>query len=249
MWLIIGSTADVAVLWVYEGLLRNGLTPVYFVPIESLGLGNRWEHRLTGSENTTKLALADGRTIDSRLVRGTVNRVLSPAFIEYGSIVEGDRGYVCQETFSLYVSWLKSLPEPILNAPDPQGLCGNWRHISEWVWLASCAGLPVPSYRLSSDEIINSNPKVNKANGQEVMKTAIVVRDRVFGDDLPPNLVNGCIQLAKLARLETVGIDFSHDENNGWTFVSASPMPDFRLGGWPLMQKLITILTAEDGGL
>jgi hypothetical protein len=61
-----------------------------------------------------------------------------------------DRDYVTQELTAFFLSWLYSLPPPVLNRPAPHGLCGSWRHRSQWVWLAARAGLPTPSYRQTS---------------------------------------------------------------------------------------------------
>ena len=241
MWLVFCSLNDAAAVWAYQGLCRSGLSPVHLIAVESLSYCSSWNHRLKATGDSTSFTLPDGRVIESQSVRGTVNRVLAPATIQLTAAVPEDRGYAAQEMFSFYVSWLKTLPTPILNAPTPQGLCGRWRHLSEWIWLATQAGLQTPRFRMSSRDASGAGQHTPMPAGQTV-KTAVVVRDAVFGMDLPSAVTASCVRLAELAELETLGIDFYYGENGEWTFASATPMPDFRLGSWPLIEKLSHIL-------
>lgn len=241
MWLVLCSSNDLAALWVYQGLLQTGLSPVHLVTVESLGYCPRWNHRLSAAGDCTSFSLPDGRVIDSQRVRGTINRVLAPATIQLTAAVSEDRGYAAQEMYSFYVSWLKTLPEPVLNAPTPQGLCGRWRHISEWNGLAAQAGLQTPRYRMSSWEVSSDGQGTTIDAGQSV-GTAVVIRDAVFGMGMPGSVAASCVRLAASADVETLGIDFYYDENDRLIFAAATPMPDFRLGGWPLLEKLAHIL-------
>ena len=244
MWLVLCSLNDAAAVWAYQGLSRCGLWPVHLIAVESLGYCPRWHHRLSATGDSTSFTLPDGRVIESQSVRGTVNRILAPATIQMTATVPEDRGYAAQEMFSFYVSWLKTLPEPILNVPTPQGLCGRWRHLSEWIGLAAQAGLQTPRYRMSSQDASGAGQHTAIPAGQMV-KTAVVLRDAVFGMDLPSDVAASGVRLAELAGVETLGIDFyhdNHDKKSQWTFASATPMPDFRLGGGPLIEKLSHIL-------
>lgn len=239
MWLVLCSSNDAPALWAFQGLSQAGLSPVELVTVESLGYCRRWDHRLQAKGDSTSFTLPDGRIIESRRIRGTLNRILAPATIQLAAAVPEDRGYASQEMFSFYVSWLKTLPEPILNAPVPQGLCGRWRHITEWLWLSAQAGLETPGYRMSSRDVPDVGQQV--AVPGQTARTAVVVGDTVFGADLPSDVAASCVRLAELAGVKTLGIDLYY-ENSRWTFASATPMPDFRLGGWPLLEKLAHIL-------
>ena len=241
MWLVLCSSTDAAALWVYQALGQIGLSPIHLVTAESLDSCRRWDHRLTKTGDSTSFVLPDGRVIESRYLRGTVNRILSPATIQLPMAVPEDRGYAAQELYAFYASWLKTLPAPILNTPAPQGLCGRWPHISEWVWLASRAGLRTPKYRMSSNDISGNDHDTSVVEGQPI-KTAVVVRDGVFGVDMSDSIAASCIRLAELSGVETLGINFYYDRRGELTFASATPMPDFRLSGWPLIEKLAAIL-------
>lgn len=243
MWLVICSLNDPAALWTYQGLVSCGLSPLNFIAVESLALCSRWDHRIQATGNSTALTLADGRMIDSRSVRGTLNRVLAPPGTQLSAAVPEDRGYASQEIYSFYVSWLRTLSGPILNRPTPHGLCGAWRHISEWVCLAGRVGLPTPKYHMSSRGAPDTGQSIGIPPGQGV-KTVIVIRDRVYGAEPPTAVAAGCIRLAELAGADVLGIDFFEGEQSRWTFAAATPMPDFRLGGWPLVEKLANVLKA-----
>lgn len=217
------------------------MSPLHLVTVESLGYCLCWNHRLKATGDRTSFTLQDGRTIESRHIRGAINRILTPATFQLAAAAPEDRGYGAQEIFSFYVSWLNTLPKPILNPPTPQGLCGRSRHISEWIWLAIQAGFKTPKYRMSSKDLFDGGKSSVISMGRAVT-TAVVVGDAVFGAVVPEDVARSCVRLAELAGVATLGIDLYQDENSKWTFAAATPMPDFRLGGQPLLGKLADIL-------
>jgi hypothetical protein len=141
-----------------------------------------------------------------------------------------------QEMYALYLSWLYALPGPLINRPTPQGLCGNWRHPSAWTALAAQAGLPVTSYRQSSDD---DPGELWQAAGVPPAATAFVVGERVIA----PAAVRrerheGCRRLAHAAGTTLLGIDFALGADGEWKFSGASVMPDLVRGGEPLADAL-----------
>ena len=68
-------------------------------------------------------------------------------------IVPADREYVAQEMNAFLLSWLATLPCPVLNRPDP-GHDGSlhWLPV-QWVRLATRLGVPVlpVSWRIAPD--------------------------------------------------------------------------------------------------
>ena len=184
-----------------------------------------WEHRLHREGGSSiAFTLADGQRIEGRAIRGVLNRIafLPPALVE--PLVPADRLYTLQEWTALHVSWLSSLRAPVLNLPVMQGLCGAWRHQSEWVWLAGQAGLETPRYAQGA-----SAPSDTHAVSQgRAVRTVIVVDGRVADTQLRDDLADGCARLAALARTRVLGVDL--DAQTG-TFLTASPRPDLRLGG------------------
>jgi hypothetical protein len=142
--------------------------------------------------------------------------------------------------YALYLSWLHSLGGPLLNPPAPQGLCGNWRHPSAWAALAGCAGLPVASYRQSSEDDPAAFWTVAPS---PIVATSFVVGERIVADPaLPRHLDQPSRRLARAAGLCLLGIDFAPGAD-GWCFVGASVMPDLSRGGEPLADALAEVLT------
>ena len=94
---------------------------------------------------------------------------------------------------------------------------------------------------MNSEDLFDAEKSSTIPAGPTI-KTAVVVGDAVFGAVVPEDVAGSCVRLAELAGVVTLGIDMYEDENSKWTFASATPMPDFRLGGQPLLDKLANIL-------
>ncbi len=245
MWLILCSSNDLSALWAYEGLKIRGLAPLELVRAEVLPYV-RWEHRLGADGVRINMTLPDGRRIRNEDVRGVLNRLSYVPFESLLLIHPSDREYVIQELNAFFLSWLDSLPQPMLNRPTPQGLSGQCRHVSEWVWLASEAGLPTFNYKQSSCDLtleISVNAKVFPIGTP--MSTIIVVDGHVIGAPAPPYIQNGCRRLAELSNTELLGVEFSTSTADAWTFASATTFPDLRLGGQALLNVLISVLKSE----
>jgi hypothetical protein len=234
--LVVCEESDLGALWAAECLQSRGL-PVEIVTGADLAAAERWEHRLGRSGTTLALTFAGGeRCLHSRDVRGVLNRLsfLPSAWLQ--RIGGPDRDYAIQEMYALYLSWLHALPGPLLNRPTPQGLCGNWRHPSGWAVLAARAGLPVASYRQSSED---DPAETWRAASEPPAATVFVVSERVVA---PPVVTadqrESCRRLARGAGTMLLGIDFAPAARGGWEFSGASVMPDLIRGGEPLADAL-----------
>lgn len=246
MWLVLCSANDIPAHWAYHGLKQRGLDPIEMVYAEALPFSLRWEHRITGSGVCVSITLPDGRLIDSGSIRGVINRII--AVHSMPEHLSPDAEYATQEFSALFLSWMYGLPGPVLNRATPQGLCGQWRHVSEWVWLASKAGLPVPRYRQSSQDQINELKTERRLwPAGTPTRTIIVVNGTVCADGVPAQISEGCLRLAELAETSLLGIEFAMgpggaglDQN--WIFAGATPMPDLRYGGDDLLDQLNEIM-------
>jgi hypothetical protein len=247
MWLVLCPSTDVAALWAYEGLKSRGLTPLELVCAEELACSLQWNHRVSSSGTRTNIALADGRTITHDAVRGVLNRL---AYLPQEHLALGDssdRDYAQQELTAFYLSWLYAMPRPMLNVPTAQGLCGAWRHISEWVWLAGKAGLPTIPYRQSSfDRSNEEQARGNLTSAQVLKNTVFVVNEQVVGASPPEHIMEGCRRLAELSGTGLLAIEFMADETSSWTFAGATSLPDLRLGGDPLLDLMASVF--QKGG-
>lgn len=242
MYLILASATDLAALWAWQGLVARGLAPVEMVTAESLVTAPYWEHRVgNGSRTALRITLPDGRFLDASAVRGALNRLTAvPAgFLQ----TSADRSYASQELYAFFLSWLHTLPRPLLNPPAPQGLCGRWRPSSEWVWLALQAGLPTAPFRQSSREdpprLYGEKPLLPPGSAG---RTVLVTAGRTSGAPAPRDVLAGCIRLAKLAGTPLLGVDFAQGLAGSWTFAGANPWPDLRLGGELLLDHLAAAL-------
>lgn len=245
MWLVLCSANDIPAHWAYHGLKQRGLDPVEMVYAEALPFSLRWEHRVSARGVSVSITLPDNRLIDSSSIRGVINRLIAVPSMQAAH--SPDAEYATQEFSALFLSWMYGLPGPVLNRATPQGLCGQWRHVSEWVWLASKAGLPVPQYRQSSQDQINELKTERRLFPLGTpTRTIIVVNGNVCADGVPPLIREGCTRLAELAETSLLGIEFAIEDKN-WIFAGATPMPDLRYGGDDLLDQLKAILAGSVG--
>ncbi|HKF59552.1 MAG TPA: hypothetical protein VKJ45_29195 [Blastocatellia bacterium] len=234
MWLILCSPYDQSGVWAYHGLKLRSREPVELVTTEMLACAVRFEHRVGTDGSSLNIELADGRTISSRNVKGTVNRVLQVPDIFAGS---PDRDYATQELTALLMSLLYCLPGLVLNPPTPQGLSGRWRHPSEWAVLAHGCGLATRTYSQSSRSPDNGVYWQNWGSSNR-MQSAIVLGHRVFPRSLPAGLADGCRTLAAVSETPLLGLDFVQTDEGGWIFAGASPCPDFVSAGEEFLDGL-----------
>ena len=238
MWLLLCSENDTSALWAREGLRRRGLLPLELVTAESLLQGCTWEHRVGIAGASIVITLADGRVINNETVRGTLNRL---THVPMRSLTGApDHDYAAQEYAAFFMSWLYALPQPVINSTAIQGLSGAWRHASEWVSLAAQAGLPTPLYRQTSEDTIDERREMRTLFPAGSPTTLfITVGDRVVGPPLPSEIRAGCLRLAKLAQTRLLGIELAAGNSaNSWVFAGATPAPDLRVGGEPLLDAL-----------
>jgi hypothetical protein len=246
MWLVLSEEKDGAALWAYQGLKDRGLYPLKRITPESLTLGVQWEHYLGEKGQHIQITLADGCQISHEMVQGVINRLVSVPFGWQGLTHQDDREYAIQELTAFYMSWLYTLPCQVLNRPAPQGLCGPWRHLSEWLYLAAQAGLPIPPYRQSSENAkVEAEWLMRLTTSVFSRFTVFVVGERVIGVPIAPQLQLGCRHLAKLSGTLLLGVDFATTATGDWVFAGATPLPDLRQGGEALLDVLFEILQNE----
>jgi len=204
-----------------------------------LAAAGRLVHRVGRSGALFDLALADGRCLSSRAVKGLLNRLPYLPSACLRRIAGADRDYAIQELYALYLSWLHALPGPLLNPPAPQGLCGNWRHPSSWTALAVRAGLPAAPYRQSSRD---DPAAMWQSVAQIAPATLFIVGDHLVAHPAVPREFDAaCRKLARSAGALLLGIDFALGADGRWQFVGASVMPDLMRGGEPVVDALAEV--------
>jgi hypothetical protein len=245
VWLVIAADYDEAARWAVERLPSAGLDPLFFVTDGDLA-GATWEHRLGVDGACTRLTLGDGRVIDSHEIQGTLNRLqLAPLL----PLAPEDRDYGFHEMSALMMSWLASLPGPVLNPPDTRGLAGAWRSPAEWAQLTAEAGLPAA--HVTVDTAADWSPDGGGWRMwppfSQIIEDVIVVGQAVFAlESVDESTLAGCRQLACLAQTPILGLVFSCATCGGTPEVSgATPLPDLRAGGPELVEALAVALQGD----
>lgn len=237
MVLILCEEVDFAAAWAAERLRERGVE-VEFVTGADLAAAGRLEHRVGADGITFELELADGRRLSRARVHGVLNRLSFLPAACVRRIGGPDRDYALQEYYALYLSWLHALAGPKLNAPTPQGLCGNWRHPASWAALAMQADLPAEPYRQSSrdDPMAVWQPGAGSAPA-----AAFVVGERVIAEPPVQEFDGPCRKLAAAAGATLLGIDFAPGADGHWRFIGATVLPDLVRGGPPLADALAQV--------
>jgi hypothetical protein len=236
VWLILCTADDTSALWAANRLRARGLAPLVVLTPELLHYSFRWRHRIgNDAPPSVEFTLADGRTIRSPDIRGVLNRIpfLPPTLVT--RLAPGDRSYALQEWTALHISWLTALGVPVLNRPVLQGLCGAFRHMSEWTWLASRAGLPTQPFHQSGSRPVR--PRVAVPVG------SVLVVDRQVIGRVDHRTADACRRLAETAGTRMLGVELDRMTGN---FVDASPRPFLQSGGEPLIDALCAALTSAD---
>jgi hypothetical protein len=230
MWLVLCQPDDHAALWAYAGLKARGLAPLHLVCPQALACATRIVHRIDESGARFELSLADGVRLTSGDVHGVLNRMSHLPTAHLGPVESDDSRYAAAELAALTLSWLACISPVTVNRPSARGLPGAWRPAAQWAALASAAGLPVSAVPLFSPGI---HPRPAVPN-----QSVIVVASTVHGAAAPDAIARSCTRLAEAAGLDLLGIGFHVDATGTWRFAYADPMPDLRLGGEALVDRL-----------
>jgi hypothetical protein len=238
MILVLCDEADPSALWAADALRMRGKAPVVVTGAD-LAAAERWEHSVGAAGADCELRLAGGFRLRGGDVAGVLNRLSCVPLAWQRRFASPDCDYAVQEMHAFYLSWMHALPGPKLNAPAPQGLCGNWRHPSAWTALAVQAGLPVRPFRQNSGD----DPALPWQT-QPGLATVYVVGARVLGPGaLAVSHHAACLRLAAAAGVVMLGVDFAPDAAGAWHMTRASLMPDLIGGGEPLADALAAVLS------
>jgi hypothetical protein len=258
MILVLCEEADQSALWAAEAMRRRGKA-LAVVTGADLAAAERWEHTVGAAGADCELRLAGGARLRGRDVAAVFNRLAFVPSAWQRRFGGPDRDYALLEMHAFYLSWLHALPGPKLNAPTPQGLCGNQRHPSAWTALAARAGLPVRPFRQTSDDdpsLIWQTAGWNNTSWQgsswdaataptaNAHATLHVIGDRVIGPGvLADRHGAACRRLAQLAGVMLLGIDFAPAVDGSWQMTRASLLPDLISGGEALADALTAALS------
>lgn len=244
MWLVIAPPEDESADWAARGLARRGLAPVRLVAPEQLVYAIASEHRLGRDGVWFTLRTGRGETIDSRRIRGVLNRIraLPTAHLERAG--PEDRDYAVEEWHALLLSWLAAVDGPVVNPPAPAGFGGQPRTGLEWRLLAGQAGLATDPLALDSRAAV----PLAAGPARRPAAAVLVLDGEAFGR-VPPPVAEACVRLRQLAGERLLGIVLARDKAGRWRFLDATPLPDLRPGGAAFLDALARALAdpgAED---
>lgn len=240
MWLVLCNPDDKSALWAGHGLRTHGVTPVEFVSPVELTCARRLEYRGGNGEPAHASAeLANGRLLDTRHLRGTLNRATRIEFPQVRRAASNDRPYIQAEMDATLLAWLGALPDPLFNPPNPSGWSGPQLHPFEWALRAQAAGFSTLAHRCGYAGL--EMPAIPLGLH---LTSHLVFAGQIF-PTLPEEAGLAAQRLATSAMIPLLGITLAKMPDGGTLFISATPTPDLRIGGAAFLDALTSALTAS----
>lgn len=100
-----------------------------------------WRHSLDAPADG--VAIVSGRPVCVAEITGVIVRLPCVYEQDLTYIAPADRDYVAAEMTAFLVSWLTTLPCPVLNRPTPTCLTGPFWRPEQWAYAAARLGIPV----------------------------------------------------------------------------------------------------------
>lgn len=249
LWLVVCAAEDVSALWAYRRLERAGLSPLHLIEQSTVTAPLVLRHRVGVGGTSTVLQLATGLEIDSREVRGVLNRTTMLGTDHLARVDPVDREYSLAETYAVFLSWLSGLTCPVVNRPTPTGTAGPLVHpsvLALWGW--QCGFAP-PPFEMGSQITGHIHP-AGVADGvaprHNGVTEVLVVGDHVLPAELPLDVRDACLCLARRADVALLGIALRAGVER-WELLAGTTLPDLRTGGDAGARALAGLLTSGSG--
>ncbi len=242
MWLILTEPYDDTGAWLTEGLRAHAPGPVVHLTSHDILHGASTAHGLDEGVAWFHLRLASGLTIDSRTLRGVVNRICAlPPGLAFR--LRPPHRDSAERNFGLpLLHLLHGFAGPVLNRPTPQGISGDFRLDFEWAALAAQVGFA----RTPARAMWATRPSLR--NPPDVV-TVAVIGDHVLpldadATEIPAGIVSCCRRLATLSRCNLFGLDLTRTDSDSWHFLRANSRASLIPGGWPVLNAVARALAA-----
>ncbi|MGN6108677.1 MAG: hypothetical protein ACTHU0_26460 [Kofleriaceae bacterium] len=154
-----------------------------------------WRHHVGGRGE--EWAVIGGEHVRASELRGVVARLPVVREEDLRHVVSEDREYVAAEMSAFLLSWLTSLPCPVLNRPTTTSLMGPNLSHERWLVLAARAGLSIAGGRVQGADV--ERPRV--------AGVVTVVGDRWVGD-VSPVLGDAAVRVARAAGIALCTVRF-----------------------------------------
>jgi hypothetical protein len=249
VFLVLARPSDSTAIDVAAALKRRlGSAQVQLRTPNEVVLAPRWEHRVCDHGTSTRILTHDGVTLEKPSV--IFNRLSGFDSAPLDDGTPEDREYARAEIAALLLSWLAGVGCPVVNRPSPSSVFGGYRRAIVWQRLAVSAGLEtVPLHATSSSRRLPipgllSEPQVGGSTSETggrfrvnqfywhvppagvADKSIHVIGKRVIGD-APSAILEGCVELARLAAMDFLRVDFlkSTGQRHAWAFAGADHWP------------------------
>lgn len=160
--LLLAHSHDVMAIRIYARLRKKyPEEDIQLVVAESLAMAPFWIHQLLDnpapSLPETSIQLANGKSLQIGKATVIFNRIHFAPMLHFTNSEEVNRHYAEMEMTALWLSWLQSLSDLLINKPSPRNLAGPGFSRAEWIAHAMKAGIPTVSFEQSSQ----SEPRNN----------------------------------------------------------------------------------------
>jgi hypothetical protein len=144
--LILAHSFDFTAIRIYARL-RKKYTNEYIqlVTAESFAMSPYWVHQLVDTSAPslpeTIIHLADGNRLQIDNETVIFNRIHFAPMLHFANSEEVDQHYAEMEMTALWLSWLQSLSDQLINKPSPRNLAGAGFSRAEWIANAMKVGI------------------------------------------------------------------------------------------------------------
>jgi hypothetical protein len=184
-----------------------------------------WAHHVDHSGRaTTRCRATQGADIDGDRLRSVCCRLAQTSVPRFARSSARDRDYAAIEMQALLVSWLASLPCPLYNPVDGNGLVGRLSE-QRWLDLALRQGLAVSPWLMASNErevgmaerplqqiglpgLPSRRPVTYRGRGEHIREVH-VIGDRVMGE-VSAMCERGLIGVARASGCPVLSMQITH---------------------------------------
>ncbi len=243
MWLVLTEPFDPSGDWLAQELAKHASEEVLHLTSRDIAAASQADRGVDDGGVWFRVVAASGRVVESRRLRGVVNRICSsPGALTHSM---GGRATESPALGAPLMRWLHRWPGPVLNRPNLDGLSGDFRPTFWWLDHAVRAGFAVP--RSQQDFGGKSSPSNDPAS----VWVAVVGDDVRALDDpgrvIATSLRSRCRRLAQATGASILGVEATSTHTGEWTFLGASLRPDLSRGGEALVLSVVHALGMRQG--
>jgi hypothetical protein len=241
VWLILSEPFDPSGVWLSEELQRRTDEEVVLLTSREISTASQAD-RGVDDDGVWFRVVAGGHRVESRTLRGVVNRICSsPSALAHAVHRRGRTD--SPGLGAPLLRWLHRWPGPVLNRPNVDGLSGDFRPTFWWMDHAVKSGFSSPPSGTEGGD----RGLVPRADEPGTAWVAVVGADVHGLDDpgriVPMSLRARCRRLAQSTGASMLGIEAAPGALSGeWRFVAASLRPDLVRGGEPIVQSIARAL-------